>query len=94
MKLRFHGIDQLETYCYEKSTATSSVANTIKKFHIQSDLHLIYKKYFYNYKQREIDDIFIEYLVPAMEDLDHPALIEELKQNIDAAAYNFFVKNM
>ena len=28
-----------------------------------------------------------EYLVPIMENLDYPALIEEWKQNIDAAAY-------
>ena len=65
----------------------SSVANTIKKLHIQSDLNLIYKQNFYDDKKKEIDDLFIEYLVPIMEDLDHPVLIEERKQNIDAAVY-------
>ena len=50
-------------------------------------MHLIYKKYFYKYKQKEIDELFIEYLVPIMGDLDNHALIEERKQNHDAAAY-------
>ena len=31
--------------------------------------------------------MFIEYLVTIMDDLDHPASIEEWKQNIDAAAF-------
>ena len=34
-----------------------------------------------------MDDLFIEYLVPIMADIDHAALIEEWKQNIDAATY-------
>ena len=50
-------------------------------------MHLIYKKDFYKYKQEEICEIFIEYLVPIMEDIDHPALIEERKQNLDADTY-------
>ena len=45
VKLRIHEIDKLETdFIMAKKTAISSVANTIKKLHIQSDLHLIYKK--------------------------------------------------
>ena len=31
--------------------------------------------------------VFLEYLVPIMDDLGCPAWIEEQKQNIDAAAY-------
>ena len=38
-------------------------------------------------KKGEIDDLFIEYLVPVMDYFYHTALIEEWKQNIDAAAY-------
>ena len=29
----------------------------------------------------------IEYILPIMDDIDHRVLIEEWKQNIDAAAY-------
>ena len=32
-------------------------------------------------------DFLIEYLVSIMDDLDHHALIEEWKQNLDAAVY-------
>ena len=32
-------------------------------------------------------NFFTEYLVPVMKYIDHPALIEEWKQNIDAATY-------
>ena len=45
LKLRIHAIDQLETdFVMAKNTEISSVENTINKLHIQSDLHLIYKK--------------------------------------------------
>ena len=50
-------------------------------------MHLIYKQYYYKDKQKEIYELFIEYIVLIMEDLDHPALIEEWKQNLDTAAY-------
>ena len=45
------------------------------------------KQDFYKTKQSEIDDFFLGYLVPVMKYLEHPALIEELIQNIDAADY-------
>ena len=44
VKLTIHAIEQLETYfVMKKNTAIYSVAKTIKKLHIQSDLHLMYK---------------------------------------------------
>ena len=48
---------------------------------------MIYKQDLYKKKEKEIDDLFLEYLVPVMEDLDHPALFEERKQNLDTAAH-------
>ena len=78
MKLRINAIDQLETdIVMKKNTAIYSVAKTVKKLHIQSDLHLIYKQEFYKDKQKEIYELFIGYLVPVMDDIYHPALIEE-----------------
>ena len=50
-------------------------------------MHLVYKQDYYKDKQKDIDYIFIEYLVPIVDYLDHPSLIEERKQNIDATAY-------
>ena len=48
---------------------------------------MTYKQDFYNTKHKEIDDLFLEYLVPVMKDLEHPAFIKEWIQNLDAAAY-------
>ena len=51
LKLRIHEIDQLKIYfVMAKTTAISSVANTINKSHIQSDLYLIYRNKFYHGK--------------------------------------------
>ena len=65
----------------------SAVASTIKILHIQKDMHFIYKQYFYKDKQKEIYELFIEYLVSIIHNLDHFSLIEEWKINIDAAAH-------
>ena len=45
------------------------------------------KQDLYRTKEKEIDYLFIEYLVTVMEYIEHPALIEEQIQNIDASAY-------
>ena len=50
-------------------------------------MHVTYKQDFYKNKEKELDDLFLEYLVSVMDDLEHPALIEEWKQHFDAAAY-------
>ena len=48
---------------------------------------MTYKHDLYNNKEKEIDVLFLEYHVPVMDDIEYTALIEEQKQNIDAAAY-------
>ena len=55
--------------------------------HIQKNMHLVYKQDLYKDKQKEIDELFIEYLFPIMDDIGHLELIEEWKQNLDSAAY-------
>ena len=88
VKLRLYVIDQLETYfVMAKNIEISSIANTIKQLHIQKNMHLLYQQDFYKDKQKEIYKLFIEKLVPIMDYLYQPALIEEWKQNIDAADY-------
>ena len=39
---------------------------------------MTYKQDFYKTKDTETDDLFLEYLVPVMEDIENPAFIEEL----------------
>ena len=57
---------------------------------IQSDYYLIYKQSFYNDKQKGIDEFIDKYHIPLIDDIDHPVLIKERKQNIDAGAYENF----
>ena len=88
VKLIVNVIGQLDTdFFMAKNKSISSVENAIKKLHIQKNIHLIYKQDFYKDKQKEIFDFFIKYLSTIMEDLDHPALIKEWKQNINVAAH-------
>ena len=48
---------------------------------------MTYKQDFYKTKQKEIDDLFLEYLVPVTKDIEYHAFIKEWIQNLDAAAY-------
>ena len=70
-----------------KNEAIPAVAGTIKLLQIHKNMYMTYKQDFYKNKYKEIDDLFLEYLAPVTEDIEHPALIEEQIQNIDAAAY-------
>ena len=70
--------------CY---TVISSVADTLNKFHIQSNLHNGYKHNFYHDKQDAFDELFCQYHILLLKYIDHPALIQEQNQNIDSAAY-------
>ena len=71
-----HAVDQIEIYFgMAKNQGVFSVANTKKKFHIQSNLHFIYNQNFYHDKQDEKDALFYEYHVSILDDLDHPEFI-------------------
>ena len=70
-----------------KNDSLSAIANTIKPLHIHKNIHVTYKQDLYKTKQKEIDDLFLEYLAPVMKDLEYPAFIKEWIQNLDAAAY-------
>ena len=65
--------------------SVSAVANTIKPLHIHKNMHMTYKQDFYKTKHSEIDDLFPEYLVTVMKDIEHPTFTKEWIQNIDAA---------
>ena len=76
VKLRIYVIDQLETYFSWQKNSNFLCSKHHQKLYIQTNMHLLYQKYFYKDKQKEIDELFIEYLVLIMDNLDHPALIE------------------
>ena len=54
---------------------------------IPSYLHSSYIQTIYNSKEESINKIFITYSEPLLEDINYPALLEEWKLNLDAAAY-------
>ena len=88
VELRIYVIDKLETYfIMTKKHSNFLCSKHHLKIHIKKNMHLIYKQEFYKDKRKEIDELFIEYLIPIMDGLDHPELIEGWKQHINDAAY-------
>ena len=86
--LRINLVDQLKKdYVMVKNESLSAVANTIKQLHIHKNMNVTYKQDLYKTKESDIDYLFLEYLVPIMKYIEHPALIEEWIQNIAVAAY-------
>ena len=62
VKQIIHAINKQKTdYVMACYTEFFSVANTLKKFHIHSNLDNGYKHSFYNYKQVKFDGIFDQY---------------------------------
>ena len=69
-------IDQLKTdYVMVKNEEIYAVAKTINQLNIYKNMHMTYKQDFYKTKDMEIC-FFLEYLVPVIEDLEHPELIK------------------
>ena len=88
VKLRIRAFDKQRTdFFMACTTAISSVANTIIKFHIQYDFYFVYKKNLYHDKQNIMDEMFHQFHLPLLKDADHPVLSTEWKQNIDSTAY-------
>ena len=76
VRLIINLVDQLKTdYVMVKSKEISAIENTIKQLHIHKNMHMTYKQYLYKTKDSEIDNLFLEYLVPVIKYLEHPALI-------------------
>ena len=74
-------------YVMTFTTKIPSIPNTLKKLWIQSYLHSYYIKTIYNGKEYSINIIFSKYVEPLLDDINHPALLQERKIIIDAAAH-------
>ena len=59
-----------------KNEALSDAANNIKQLHIHKNMHMTHKQDFYKTKEKEIDDLFLESLVPVVGDIYYPSLIK------------------
>ena len=64
-----------------------SASNRLDNFFLNKGLHYSYIQREFNEKQEMINNIFSSYVEPLLKDINHPALLQEYKLNLDAAAY-------
>ena len=87
-KQRIHAMNMhYSDYVMTWTTAITSISNTLKKLLLHSYLHLSYIQIIYNGKEEIINNIFSAYVEPLLNHVNRPALVQEWKLNIDAAAY-------
>ena len=70
--------------CMNTITSTSG---TLKKLLLNKNLHYSYIKKEFNEKEEIINNTFITYVELFLEDINHPALLQERKLNLYAALY-------
>ena len=68
--------------CYKTITSTS---NTLKNLVINSNYHSSYSTQEFNTKKEQMNNIFNKYVTPQIKESNHPEILQEWKQNIDAA---------
>ena len=68
-------------------TIITSTSNTLKNWSVNIFFHYFYIKKEYNGKKETIINIFSEYVEPLLKGINHPALIQERKRNLDAEEY-------
>ena len=59
----------------------------IKTLLLQSEFHSYYIQTIYSGKEESTNNIFSTYFEPLLNYINHPALVQEWKLNLDAAAY-------
>ena len=74
-------------YVMACTTAIDSISNTLKKLLLRSDLNSSYIQTKYNCKEEIMNKIFSTYAEPSLNDINHPAFLQECKLNINATAY-------
>ena len=65
----------------------SSTSNTLKNLVVNKSFHSSYIQIEFNDKKKIIINIFVAYVVPLLKDINHSALFQEWKLNIDAELY-------
>ena len=69
------------------NTAIPSISNTQNKLLLQCDLNSSYNQTRYNGEEEIIHKIFITYVEPLLNYINHPALVQEWILNIYNSAY-------
>ena len=65
----------------------SSTSNTLKNLVVNKNSHSSYIQIEFNDKKEIIINIFSAFFLPLLKYTNHPALLQEWKLNLDAAAY-------
>ena len=78
-----HDSDYVMTF----TTSITYISNTIKKLLLQYNFHSSYNQTKYIGENEIIYNIFITYVEPLLNYINHPALVKEWRLNIDATAY-------
>ena len=74
-------------YVMTCTTIIPSISSTLKKLLLQCNLHSSYNQTKYIYEEEIIHNIFSTYVEPLLNYINHPALVQEWKLNLDAPAY-------
>ena len=69
------------------STTIPSTSNTLKNLAVNTSFHYSYIQKQFNDRKEEIIKILSAYFEPLIKDINHPALLQECKLNIDAEEY-------
>ena len=80
-----------ETYNSDKviicSTTIPYTSNTLKKLVVNTSFHSYSIQKIFNDRKEEMVNIFIAYVEPLIKYINHPALFQEWKLNLDAEDY-------
>ena len=88
-------IHEEDTYNYDKfmicNTTIPSKSNTLKNLVVNKSFHSSYIQTELNDKKETIINIFSEYVEPLLKYINHPALLQEWKLNLDATYYEKYL---
>ena len=74
-------------YVMTCTTAIPSISNTMKKFSLQYNFYSSYNQNIYIGEDEIVHNIFSTTVEPLLNLINHPALVQEYKLNLDAPSY-------
>ena len=74
--------------CYTTITSTS---NTLKNLLVNASFHYSYTQREFTDKKDTIIDILSAYVEALIKEINHPSLLQERRQNLDAAEYKRYI---
>ena len=88
VKQRIHAKEIYDSDCVMTCiNRIPSTSNTLKKLLLNKSFHSSYIQIEFNVKEESFNNIFSSYIGLLLKNINHYALLQERKLNIDAAAY-------